>query len=107
MSAFLRKNIYDPEKKREIIGQEFLRAKEKASLQLKLDPKKWLLGQGTIYPDRIESAQPTKHADKIKSHHNLTFPKGLQLKILEPLSEFYKDEVRKIGAILKIGRAHV
>lgn len=60
------------------------------------------LGQGTIYPDRIESAEPSKQASKIKSHHNLTLPKDMKLQVLEPLKEFYKDEVRKLGQELKI-----
>jgi GMP synthase (glutamine-hydrolysing) len=57
---------------------------------------------GTIYPDRIESAQPNKQADKIKSHHNVTLPDKMKLKILEPIKEFYKDGVRKLGRELKI-----
>jgi GMP synthase (glutamine-hydrolysing) len=57
---------------------------------------------GTIYPDRIESAQPSKQADKIKSHHNLTLPEKMRLKVLEPIKEFYKDGVRRIGEEIKV-----
>ncbi|MHA1853430.1 MAG: GMP synthase (glutamine-hydrolyzing), partial [Candidatus Heimdallarchaeaceae archaeon] len=58
-------------------------------------------GQGTIYPDRIESAQPSKHATVIKSHHNVGgLPEKLNLKLVEPLADLYKDEVRKIGKML-------
>lgn len=96
------KNVYEPEEKRQIIGNAFLDIKEKASRELKLDPRHWLLGQGTIYPDTIESGG-TKNSDKIKTHHNRVdavsklIEKGL---VIEPLVDFYKYEVRKIGKIL-------
>src|SRR3989338_2099933 len=85
------KGVIDPEEKRKIIAKLYFslleeHAKKIGNIQF--------LGQGTIYPDRIESAQTSKHADKIKSHHNVTLPKGLKLKIVEPLSDFYKDEER-------------
>ncbi len=57
-----------------------------------------------IYPDRIESAEPSKITEKIKSHHNLSLPNNIWLKIVEPLKDFYKDEVRKIGMILNIDK---
>jgi GMP synthase (glutamine-hydrolysing) len=60
------------------------------------------LGQGTIYPDRIESAQPSKTASKIKSHHNLTLPEKMKLKVIEPLRDLYKDDVRVLGTELGI-----
>ena len=63
------------------------------------------LAQGTIYPDRIESAQASKAADKIKSHHNLTLPEKMNLLLIEPLKELYKDEVRALGEML--GLPHV
>ena len=93
------KGVIDPEEKRKIIAKLYFslleeHAKKIGNIQF--------LGQGTIYPDRIESAQTSKHADKIKSHHNVTLPKGLKFKIVEPLSDFYKDEVRLLGKILKI-----
>ena len=98
----LLENIYDPEEKRHIIGQTFLDVKDEAVKKLGLDPEHWLLGQGTIYPDTIESGG-TKHADKIKTHHNRVdaiqelIDQGL---VVEPLVDFYKDEVRKIGELL-------
>ena len=61
------------------------------------NPSIKFLGQGTIYPDRIESAQPSKQASKIKSHHNVTLPEKMKLKVIEPLKEMYKDEVRALG----------
>ena len=98
------KNIYDPEKKRQIIGQVFLDAKDEVFAKLKLNSREWLLGQGTIYPDTIETGG-TKHADTIKTHHNRIdaiqkmVEQGL---VVEPLVDFYKDEVREIGKLLKL-----
>ncbi|MDO5851442.1 MAG: glutamine-hydrolyzing GMP synthase [Methanobacteriaceae archaeon] len=82
--------VTDPEKKREIIGHTFIEVFEKHA---KKSGAKFLL-QGTIAPDWIESE------GNIKSHHNLTLPDGLELKIIEPLRELYKDEVRVIGSAL-------
>ena len=97
------KGVVDPEKKRKIIAHTFIEVFEKKVLELeKKHPKIRFLGQGTIYPDRIETAQPSKQADKIKSHHNVALPKKMRLEVLEPLKEFYKDEVRKLGKELKI-----
>ena len=97
------KGITDPEEKRKIIGHTFIEVFEDKVIELeKKHPKIKFLGQGTIYPDRIESAQPSKYASKIKSHHNLTLPDKMKLKVIEPLKEFYKDEVRKLGKELKI-----
>jgi GMP synthase (glutamine-hydrolysing) len=93
------RGISDPEKKRKIIAKLYFQILEREAK--KIGNVKFL-GQGTIYPDRIESAKTSKHADKIKSHHNVTFPRGLKLKIVEPLADLYKDEVRKIGKLLKI-----
>ena len=90
----------DPEEKRKIIGHTFIEVFEST---LKKELKKHdvkFLAQGTIYPDRIESASTSPHASKIKSHHNLTLPKNIKLKIIEPLKEFYKDEVRELGRAL-------
>ncbi len=90
----------DPEEKRKIIGHTFIEVFQRTiKKELKKYPIKFL-AQGTIYPDRIESAEASKNASKIKSHHNLTLPETLSLKILEPLREFYKDEVRELGALL-------
>jgi len=95
--------IADPEEKRKIIGYTFIEVFESKVIELeKKHPMIKFLGQGTIYPDRIESAQPTKYASKIKSHHNITLPEKMKLKVIEPLKEFYKDEVRKLGKELKI-----
>ncbi len=103
--AFLKKfgGITDPEEKRKIIGHTFIEVFEEKFEELKEEhPEIKFLGQGTIYPDRIESAEPTKNASKIKSHHNLTLPENMKLKIIEPLKEFYKDEVRELGKELGI-----
>lgn len=97
------KGITDPEEKRRAIGHTFIEVFESKVIELdKMHKKIKFLGQGTIYPDRIESAQPTKYASKIKSHHNLALPEKMKLKVVEPLKELYKDEVRKIGNELKI-----
>ena len=89
--------VTDPEKKREIIGHTFIELFETEADRIgKVAPVRFL-AQGTIYPDRIESAQPSQHAAKIKSHHNLTLPEKLKLEIVEPLAELYKDEVRELG----------
>lgn len=93
------KGIIDPEEKRQKIAKLYFTILEEEAK--KIEGVKFL-GQGTIYPDRIESAQTSKHADKIKSHHNVTLPTGLKLKIIEPLADLYKDEVRKLGKLLKI-----
>ncbi|MBU1038864.1 glutamine-hydrolyzing GMP synthase [Patescibacteria group bacterium] len=98
------KKISEPETKRQIIGQTFLQCVNLGIKNLKLNKKDWLLGQGTIYPDTIESGG-TKHADKIKTHHNRIglladlAAKGL---LVEPLRKLYKDEVRQLGNDLKL-----
>lgn len=88
--------IDDPEQKRKIIGHEFIKVFEAEAGKLK--NAKWL-AQGTIYPDVIESAgSKTGKAHVIKSHHNVGgLPKEMNLKLLEPLRELFKDEVRKLG----------
>jgi len=97
------KGVLDPEEKRKIIGHSFIEVFEKEADELKKQfPNIKFLGQGTIYPDRIESAQPSKEASKIKSHHNLTLPEKMNLKIIEPLKDLYKDGVRKLGKELMI-----
>ena len=104
-AVFLKKlkGVKDPEKKRKIIGHTFVKVFEKKVRELgKKHPRIKFLGQGTIYPDRIESAQPSKQASKIKSHHNLTLPAKMNLKVIEPLKELYKDGVRELGRQLKI-----
>lgn len=103
---FLQKlsGITAPETKRAIIGKEFIAVKDSEMKNFDLDPQKWMMAQGTIYPDTIESGG-TKNADKIKTHHNRVkevldlMEKGL---VLEPLSDLYKDEVRSLGEELGI-----
>ncbi len=93
------RGIIDPEKKRKVIANLYFKVFEDEAERIS---NVRFLGQGTIYPDRIESAKTSKHADKIKSHHNVTLPKGLKLEIIEPIADLYKDEVRKVGALLNI-----
>ena len=96
------KGVTDPEEKRKIIGHKFIQVFEREAEKLaKKAGGIAFLGQGTIYPDRIESAQPSKNAAKIKSHHNLTLPEKMNLRLVEPIKELYKDEVRALGR--KIG----
>jgi GMP synthase (glutamine-hydrolysing) len=91
--------VSDPEQKRKVIGREFVEVFQRESA--KLAQAKWL-AQGTIYPDVIESASAkTKKAHTIKSHHNVGgLPDTLHLKLLEPLRELFKDEVRELGVAL-------
>jgi len=89
-----------PEEKREIIGNEFVEVSNREAEALKLT--NWLLAQGTIYPDTIESGG-TKHAQVIKTHHNrveMIQQMIAQGKIVEPLKDLYKVEVRKLGKVL-------
>lgn len=98
--------VTEPEKKRKIIGDTFLEVQKKVSRQLKLNSNDWMLGQGTIYPDMIESGG-TKNSAKIKTHHNRVpqiealMKKGL---LIEPLKDLYKDEVRQVGEKLGIDK---
>ncbi|MFC3193506.1 glutamine-hydrolyzing GMP synthase [Marinicella sediminis] len=89
----------DPERKRKIIGELFIRIFERQAKEL--DDIQWL-AQGTIYPDVIESAaSKTGKAHVIKSHHNVGgLPEDLALKLIEPLKDLFKDEVRKLGVSL-------
>tara|TARA_B100000963_G_scaffold316466_1_gene296295 strand:- start:12970 stop:14535 length:1566 start_codon:yes stop_codon:yes gene_type:complete len=93
------KNISDPEKKRKVIGKLFIKIFEKEAKKYK-DIK--YLAQGTLYPDIIESRSATgSQSAKIKSHHNVGgLPKKMNLKLIEPLKEFFKDEVRILGKSL-------
>jgi len=90
------KNIEDPEKKRKIIGNLFIKIFEKEAKSFK---NVKFLAQGTLYPDIIESRSATgSKTSKIKSHHNVGgLPKKMNLKLIEPLKEFFKDEVRELG----------
>jgi GMP synthase (glutamine-hydrolysing) len=93
------KNISDPEKKRKIIGNLFIKIFEKESKKYKNIK---FLAQGTLYPDIIESRSSTgSKTSKIKSHHNVGgLPKKMNFKLIEPLKEFFKDEVRVLGKSL-------
>lgn len=94
------KEVYEPEQKRWIIGDAFLSVQKRVSEEMGLKIEDgWMLGQGTIYPDTIETGE-TKNADKIKTHHNRIeeiqkmMEQGL---VVEPLRDLYKDEVRHLG----------
>ncbi len=92
----------DPQEKRHQVGATFIKVRDQFLQQLNLDPDLWMLGQGTLYPDIIESGG-TEHSHVIKSHHNrVKEVQDLMLegKVVEPLKELYKDEVRKLGEIL-------
>ncbi len=91
------KGVEDPEKKRKIIGEKFIRIFEKVARDEKIE----YLVQGTIAPDWIESGDTLR--DTIKSHHNVGgLPKDMKLKLVEPLRDLYKDEVRKVARALKL-----
>ena len=95
-------HVVDPEEKRRIIGSVFIEVKEQSLEDFGLDPAEWVLGQGTIYPDTIESAG-TRHAERIKTHHNrvdAVMKLLLSGDLVEPLAQLYKDEVRDLGASL-------
>ena len=96
--------VIDPEKKRKIIGNEFIRVFEKEAGRIeKSEGKvKWLV-QGTLYPDVIESRSVRGPSQVIKSHHNVGgLPEKMKLQLIEPLKDLFKDEVRKIGRDLKV-----
>jgi len=105
-SNFLKrlKGVTDPEEKRKIIGDEFVKVFSEKSKKIK-DAS--FLAQGTLYPDVIESVSPTGGPSaKIKSHHNVGgLPKNLKFELVEPLRELFKDEVRTIGKILGLPEA--
>jgi len=92
--------VSDPEKKRKIVGEEFVRIF--TDFAEKNGPFRWL-AQGTLYPDVIESGVSKGPASVIKTHHNVGgLPDWLKLQVLEPLRELYKDEVRKVAKILGV-----
>ena len=94
--------IADPEEKRRRIGEEFIRVRDRALAALALDPDEWLLGQGTLYTDTIESGG-TENAAVIKTHHNRVGVIDQLLaegKVVEPLDQLYKDEARTLGETL-------
>ncbi len=103
------RGITDPEQKRKIIGDLFWNVKEDVAEELNLNPDEWIMGQGTIYPDTIETGG-TKHADTIKTHHNRVdlVQKMIRAgKVIEPIAQLYKDEVRLLGEKLGLPPAMV
>lgn len=101
------KGIVDPEEKRKAFAEVYFDIFSNQAFMLKKEKQISFLAQGTIYPDRIEAGKASKMADVIKTHHNLYAPEKFGLDMLEPLSEFYKDEVRKLGIDLGISRESV
>jgi len=99
-------NITDPEQKRKIIGEEFIRVFEEISPEVSHAE---YLAQGTLYPDVIESETPDNQASaRIKTHHNVGgLPDDMQLKLVEPLRYLFKDEVREVGLELGLPREMV
>jgi len=92
--------ISDPEEKRKVIGETFIRVFEEAAGKI---PGVGFLGQGTLYPDVIESISFKGPSATIKSHHNVGgLPENMQLKLVEPLRELFKDEVRELGRELSV-----
>ncbi len=94
--------VYDPEEKRKRIGELFLEVQAQETAKLGLNDADWRLGQGTIYPDTIESGA-TKHSHRIKTHHNRVPAIEALIaagKVVEPLRDLYKDEVRRLGRLL-------
>ncbi len=97
------RGITNPEVKRQIIGREFIRVFEE-SMPRKSRPK--FLAQGTLYPDVIESVSLRGPSATIKSHHNVGgLPRRMKLRLIEPLRELFKDEVREVGRLLGIPKA--
>ena len=98
------RGVVDPEEKRKIIGDLFVDVQDRVLSRPRYRSGKWMLGQGTIYPDTIESGG-TKHAAVIKTHHNRVDRIRQMIaekRVLEPLAHFYKDEVRHLGRALGV-----
>jgi GMP synthase (glutamine-hydrolysing) len=108
---FLRRlvGVVDPEEKRRIIGDEFIRVFEEEAGRISAEAPIQFLTQGTLYPDVIESTAPeTKAAVKIKTHHNVGgLPADLRFQLIEPLRYLFKDEVRAVGLELGLPEAMV
>lgn len=103
------REVFDPEAKRKIIGNKFLSVQKRVAFNLNLNPREWVLGQGTIYPDTIETGG-TKHADTIKTHHNRVAKIQELIKekrLIEPVRALYKDEVRELGEKLGLPKEMV
>ena len=95
--------VEDPEDKRAIIADKFIEVFERTANDLESEHGEFeFLGQGTIYPDRVESAATGKDTAVIKSHHNVRLPDWMKLNLVEPLRNLYKDEVRQVGLSLNI-----
>ncbi len=91
-------DINEPERKRKIIGEQFIRVFEETARDMSAEGCKWLV-QGTLYPDVIESGGG--HASTIKSHHNVGgLPDDMDFELIEPLRDLFKDEVRAVGTLL-------
>jgi len=106
-ARFLRKlaGVKDPERKRKIIGREFI---EVFKASMRKAGKADFLAQGTLYPDVIESTSVRGPSAVIKSHHNVGgLPRGMKFKLVEPLRELFKDEVRKVGLELGLDEEFV
>jgi GMP synthase (glutamine-hydrolysing) len=102
--SFLKKlkNVNDPERKRKIIGREFIRILDQEARSM---GKVTLLAQGTLYPDVIESVSFKGPSATIKTHHNVGgLPSKMRLRLIEPLRELFKDEVRKVGKELGLSQ---
>jgi len=95
------KGVVDPEEKRRIISELYVSILKRVAREL---PYIKYLGQGTLYPDRVESGATSTYTDKIKSHHNVFDNSFIGLEILEPLKDLYKDEVRELGRYLGLPR---
>ncbi|WP_281745769.1 glutamine-hydrolyzing GMP synthase [Thermanaerovibrio acidaminovorans] len=97
--------VEEPERKRKVIGEVFVRVFEEEASSI--PGAQWLL-QGTLYPDVIESGHQGKGASVIKSHHNVGgLPDFMRLKVLEPLRDLFKDEVRRIGSLLGVPQGFI
>ncbi len=95
--------IEDPEEKRRIIADKFIEIFERKAKELEREFGEFeFLGQGTIYPDRVESAATGNDTAVIKSHHNVRLPDWMKMKLVEPLRNLYKDEVRQVGFAIDI-----
>ncbi len=106
------REVYDPEVKRKIFGDTFMRLQRRLAIERGFDPDSYMLAQGTLRPDLIESASKlaSSSADVIKTHHNdtqLAREMREQGRLVEPLVEFHKDEVRKLGSKLGLPDAIV
>lgn len=99
--------VVEPEAKRKMFANVYFEVFSKHASELKVHEHIEFLAQGTIYPDRIEAGKASKMADVIKTHHNLHSPQKFGMEILEPLGEFYKDEVRRLGLDLGIAKESV